>query len=207
MKRIVQCPKCESKLAVFDLGKPINQKCPKCGNAFIVDTEQNKTGSTAPAAMPAETSTIAATPTASSPVVVTTTPASKDVSAHPQATSDAEPAKMSLPTVPEATAPVPVIPAPAVTSQLSSAPELKEVSLKKPVSKPAAPKPATPELSTAQEPIAHHSGISFLHVMVIIGLLILTIILQVMGKKAAEKHYADLATRLSRIEVKMQSIK
>lgn len=36
MKRIVQCPKCETKLSVFDLGKPISQKCPKCANTFEV---------------------------------------------------------------------------------------------------------------------------------------------------------------------------
>ncbi|MCL2104002.1 MAG: zinc-ribbon domain-containing protein [Kiritimatiellaeota bacterium] len=39
MKRIVQCPKCEAKLSVFDLGKPISQKCPKCGNTFDVMPE------------------------------------------------------------------------------------------------------------------------------------------------------------------------
>ena len=39
MKRIVQCPKCETKLSVFDLGKPISQKCPKCTNTFEVTSE------------------------------------------------------------------------------------------------------------------------------------------------------------------------
>ncbi|MCL1920740.1 MAG: hypothetical protein FWG50_06635 [Kiritimatiellaeota bacterium] len=39
MKRIVQCPQCETKLSVFDLGKPISQKCPKCGNTFEVTPE------------------------------------------------------------------------------------------------------------------------------------------------------------------------
>ena len=42
MKRTITCPKCEAKLAVFDLGKPINQKCPKCGNTFVVDSEEKK---------------------------------------------------------------------------------------------------------------------------------------------------------------------
>ncbi|MDR2850397.1 MAG: FYDLN acid domain-containing protein [Verrucomicrobiota bacterium] len=42
MKRVVTCPNCETKLAVFDLGKPINQKCPKCGNAFVVESEEKK---------------------------------------------------------------------------------------------------------------------------------------------------------------------
>jgi len=39
MKRIVQCPKCEAKLSVFDSGKPISQKCPKCANTFEVTPE------------------------------------------------------------------------------------------------------------------------------------------------------------------------
>ena len=51
-----------------------------------------------------------------------------------------------------------------------------------------------------------HSGISFLHVIVIIGLLMLSIVVQVMGKKAAEKHYVDLAERLSRVEAKLMAI-
>lgn len=44
MKRTITCPKCEAKLAVFDLGKPINQKCPKCGNAFVVESEEKNDG-------------------------------------------------------------------------------------------------------------------------------------------------------------------
>lgn len=40
MKRIIQCPQCEAKLSVFDIGKPISQKCPKCGNAINVESEE-----------------------------------------------------------------------------------------------------------------------------------------------------------------------
>ena len=40
MKRIIQCPKCEAKLSVLDIGKPISQKCPKCGNSINLDSEQ-----------------------------------------------------------------------------------------------------------------------------------------------------------------------
>ena len=43
MKRIITCPKCEAKLSVFDLGKPINQKCPKCGNTFVVESTEKTT--------------------------------------------------------------------------------------------------------------------------------------------------------------------
>ena len=44
MKRIITCPKCEAKLSVFDLGKPINQKCPKCNNAFVVESDEKSAG-------------------------------------------------------------------------------------------------------------------------------------------------------------------
>ncbi|GEM_PF-1964074 len=40
MKRIIQCPQCEAKLSVFDIGKPISQKCPKCGNSIDVESEE-----------------------------------------------------------------------------------------------------------------------------------------------------------------------
>ena len=48
MKRIVQCPKCEAKLSVFDLGKPITQKCPKCSTTFDVASEGGATASEKP---------------------------------------------------------------------------------------------------------------------------------------------------------------
>jgi hypothetical protein len=39
-KRIVTCPECEVKLSVFDFGKPINQKCPKCSKTFVIESEE-----------------------------------------------------------------------------------------------------------------------------------------------------------------------
>jgi|GEM_PF-1139636 len=53
MKRIVQCPKCQAKLSVFDMGKPITQKCPKCGDTFTIESEANK-GASDDKAAPAE---------------------------------------------------------------------------------------------------------------------------------------------------------
>ena len=62
MKRIVQCPKCEAKLSVFDSGKPISQKCPKCANTFevtpegAVETPAPETPAASPSAPVTETS-------------------------------------------------------------------------------------------------------------------------------------------------------
>lgn len=44
MKRIIQCPHCEAKLSVFDIGKPISQKCPKCGKAINAESEVPSSG-------------------------------------------------------------------------------------------------------------------------------------------------------------------
>lgn len=41
MKRVIQCPKCEAKLSIFDIGKPINQICPKCGEKFTIESERS----------------------------------------------------------------------------------------------------------------------------------------------------------------------
>lgn len=49
MKRIVQCPACGAKLSVFDLGKPITQKCPKCEHTFDVMPESAADAPTAEA--------------------------------------------------------------------------------------------------------------------------------------------------------------
>lgn len=39
-KRIVTCPECEVKLSIFDFGKPIDQKCPKCNKTFVIESEE-----------------------------------------------------------------------------------------------------------------------------------------------------------------------
>jgi phage FluMu protein Com len=73
MKQNVQCPKCEAKLSVFVLGKPITQKCPKCGNTFevspdgTVTTPSAETPSSAPVAETAEKEKSASAPAAPKP--------------------------------------------------------------------------------------------------------------------------------------------
>ena len=43
MKRIVECPSCKTKMQIFDIGKEINQKCPRCQNSFEIHPEETKT--------------------------------------------------------------------------------------------------------------------------------------------------------------------
>jgi phage FluMu protein Com len=40
MKRVVECPSCETKLQVFDTGKGAKQKCPRCKNEFDINPEK-----------------------------------------------------------------------------------------------------------------------------------------------------------------------
>lgn len=39
-KRIVECEKCQAKLSIFDTGKPMKQKCPKCGETIEINAEK-----------------------------------------------------------------------------------------------------------------------------------------------------------------------
>lgn len=39
MKRVVECPSCHTKLQIFDIGKKIEQKCPRCANTFVIEPE------------------------------------------------------------------------------------------------------------------------------------------------------------------------
>ncbi len=254
MKRIVQCPKCEAKLAIFDLGKPISQKCPKCGNAFVVDSDAGKTKmpktppapssaaaegapapdpattpSVAPAAVPAapapaaapiaepsikpadapaavQTPAPAAVPAASAPAAV---PAAAPVPAAVPAAAPAEPAAKpadAQATVASAPTAAPAEPAakPADAPAASPGANRKEITLKKPAPRAAA-KPASATAPEPHTPEIPHCGVSFLHVVAIIGLLILSIILQVMNKKASQRSAYDLAERLNRIEAKLQA--
>jgi len=100
---------------------------------------------------------------------------------------------------------------PAATSTPAAAP--KEIALKKPAARPessstlATAKPVATDLSTVDpEPVIHHSGVSFLHIMVIIGLLVLSIIMQVISKKTAQKNYVDLANRITHLESKIPAL-
>jgi len=51
MKRIVQCQKCQTKFSVFDMGKTVTKRCPKCGESVVIEPEQAKSGD-APATPP-----------------------------------------------------------------------------------------------------------------------------------------------------------
>ncbi len=187
MKRIVTCPKCEAKLAVFDLGKPINQKCPKCGNAFVIESEENKDKE---AVKPAE-----ATDTGK-PAEAT------DTGKPAEATDTGKPANDSEKKSEDAGKPSDTAP-----DKKEPAAKEKEITLKKPVErsggmdKPlAVPKREPVASAVLDEAVPHAAGPSPLFARVIAGLLILVIVMQVMLKMRADKQYKTLIEHLQYIE-------
>ncbi len=182
MKRIVQCPKCQAKLAVFDLGKPINQKCPKCSESFVIESEEGKAGDAAkPAATAAPAAAAAETKDPAMPAVKPEKPA--DVKSEPQAAGKTESPAEAKKDVKEE---------PKVTPK----PEVPAAAAPKPAPKTAAPRPV-PSMDQEPELPVPHSGVSFLHIVVIIGLLILVIAMQVMAKKNAERRFNSLEAQIS----------
>ena len=193
MKRIIPCPKCEAKLAVFDLGKPINQKCPKCGNAFTIESEEKKADE-------------------KKPEEAVKTPAEKTETAGPakpeeakkteEAAKTPEPAK---PEVSEKPGAAPVAAAPAAEDKKPAETKEKEITLKKPADAPAPAakpraesKPAAPAMPELPEP--HAGGGSMLPAALTIGLLIIVIAMQVISQKRANAQYANLIQHLQYIE-------
>ena len=202
MKRIVQCPKCQAKLSVFDFGKPINQKCPKCSENFVIESIEKKDAATS----------------SPEPDAPATAPESTPVK-QPADTKDKEPAqKNGEPKTAPASEPAAVVPAPAITPLAPAAPTStdapkeslpkKSKDLPTPSSSPRpAAKPAASALPEHDDMPMSHCGVSFLHLVTIIGLLVLSLIVQVISKRQADKNYVDLANRISRIEAALKANK
>lgn len=213
MKRIVTCPKCEAKLAVFDLGKPINQKCPKCGNAFVIESEEKKE-----AVKPAEAADVVKP---ASDDAKTAEASSRDDTKAGKAVKAAEgkepkdkpadkpdgPATEKKDAVGEKTENADKPSDKSPDKKEPSAKE-KEITLKKPVERPGGTdKPLTmpkqePVASAALDNAVPHAagGPSPLFSIAIAGLLILVIVMQVMMKMRAEKQYKTLIEHLQYIE-------
>ena len=161
MKRIVQCPKCQAKLSVSDIGKPIKQKCPKCNENFVIESAD-----------------------------------AKAVDAKKEQPADAVPGSVN----PE----VKAEPKPETSTKPESKPEekpevkaeAKEPAAPKPAPKPAAQKPVTSALPETEFP-EHHSGVSGLHLVGIIGLLVVVILMQVISARNSAKRFSNLETQLS----------
>lgn len=213
MKRIVQCPKCEAKLAVFDLGKPINQKCPKCGESFAIESQEKK-GEAA-----ADVKVAAAAPEAAKPAEATPAPeakADKPAPAAPakpekaDATASAPAAKPEEKKAADAPAPAakPEEKAPAkaeaASAPAAAATDKKEIALKKPVAPAPAKTPGKPAAAPAEaEPVLHHCGFSFMNLVTIIGLLAIIIVMQVLAKVQSDKQYKKVIEHLQFIESKV----
>ena len=189
MKRIVQCPKCQTKLSVLDLGKPIKQKCPKCKETFDIESEEGKSAvtkkePTADAAPVAEGANSKPEVKADAHVGDKTnaeTKAETKPDTKPEAKPDAKPEAKSD-TKPEA--------------KPDAKPESKEAAAPKPVAKAAAPKPAAAPVPQP-EVHQHHGGLSFQHILVVIVLLICVLLLQFKTMYYDANRFNELTTQIS----------
>ena len=218
MKRIVTCPKCEAKLAIFDLGKPINQKCPKCGNAFVIESEEKKepaksedaaVGSVKPENGRDKKNDASSgdVKPADADVKAAGSAAQKEKAADKpdgQATDQKEAAPKNT-----AGAEKPADPSP---DKKEPAAKEKEITLKKPVQrsggtdKPVLPTRPGSAAPSALDEVAPQTapGPSPIFSMVVMGLLILVIVMQIMMKLRADKQYKTLIDHLQYIEKNMK---
>lgn len=203
MKRIVQCPKCAAKLAVFDLGKPINQKCPKCGNVFVVDSDTKK-----PDTNPAEKADEPVKAPADEPKKDGPAAAEKPAAAVHAETKPAEekaeqgeekPAEEKKPVEDKKPAEAKK-PAEEKKEEPARKPEPKSP-VTAPKSKPALKPQTAPSASiTPSDQTAQPAGPSPLFNAIILGGLVLIIIMQLITKVQANKQYGKLIEHLQYIE-------
>ena len=180
MKRIVQCPKCQTKLSVLDLGKPIKQKCPKCKETFDIESEEGKSVDTKK-----EPSADAA------PVAASAEP-------KPEVKADAQPgdntsAEPKAETKPEAKPEAKLEAKP--DAKPDAKPEAKEAAAPKPAPKPAAPRPAF-EPAPRPDVHEHHGGLSFQHILVVIILLIFVLVMQFKTMYYVAQRFNDLESQI-----------
>ena len=201
MKRVVQCPKCETKLSVFDSGKPINQKCPKCRESFVVESEEAKS---AGADKPADAKADPAAEKKADPSADT------KIDAKVEGTGDAKPADAKAEAKPDATADEKTEgKADAKTEAKADAPAAKETP-KKSFAKSAAsaqPKPTPSADAGAPAPQHVDSGISYMDVMMILGLLVLSLIIQVVGIRKNAVRFNALDDQIQHLEAQLNTLK
>ena len=242
MKRIVQCPKCESKLAVFDIGKTINQKCPRCGNAFEIASDEKPEGAAGKTSEKKKSKKIAApeaaapekeagketatVPAAEKTASTDTKSAAEKTEPQPEAAAEKKPEEKAkadekkAESTAEKTALNPEGQAKAdekKTEVSAEKPEekaegqekkadvapKKEIALKKPTGRPLAPAPApAPE----PEPPAPAHGVSFLHIVVLFGMLLVVIGALVVSHKKTQARLDKMDKDINQIVKQIQAL-
>ena len=245
MKRIVQCPKCQAKLSVFDMGKTIHQKCPKCGETFVIEsepspkTDEAKTPPPKADAQPEVKTEKAAEPkvevktelpaetkaepkTDAKPEIKAEAKADSKTDAKTETKSEAKP-ETKTESKPETKAEVKTdskTDAKTETKPDAKAEEKSDVKATGTAKEPAVKKggfkaaAAQSKSSTASEsntpPATDHSfacGISFFDVMIIIGLLIFSLVLQVIGIRKDSSRFNYLDQQVQSIQSQLNALK
>lgn len=171
MKRIVACPKCEAKLSVFDTGKPINQKCPKCGHAFVISAEGAKSAEEAAAEAPK--------PAAKGDATDKTAAVGKDDKTAAVGKDDK------------------AVESKAEKSAEAKASATKSAEAKAPAKKSDGASALDDFDAAAEVPVG---GVTFMFKAAVIGLLLLIAIMLVISKRTADKQYGKIMEHFQYIE-------
>jgi len=220
MKRVVQCPKCDAKLSVFDSGKPINQKCPKCRESFVVESEEAKSaGEDKPAAAAADSASEKKTDQPADAKADTKTdaktPEKGDVKADakPGTPADAKAetkAEDKTSGKPEEKAESKTdAKTEAKTDAKAEAVAGKDVAKKSIVKTAVSSQPKSTPSPEAAAPLPSHvdSSISYMDVMMILGLLVLSLIIQVVGIRKNAVRFNALDDQIQSLQAQLNTLK
>ncbi len=97
MKRIVECPSCKTKMQIFDIGKEINQKCPRCKNSFeILPEKETKPSAAETDAAPAAAAEIIPEAIQPAPSVTQPEPAAETAQVKTESKAAEQPAEKKI---------------------------------------------------------------------------------------------------------------
>ena len=192
MKRIVECPSCKTKLQIFDMGKALKQKCPRCKEDFDIEPEKSESDQEATPEPAVEKKESVEEKPEQKPV--------EETKETQKAVSEEKAPEKDKPEVkagekapekekPEADKPAADEKKAGTDKKESPAPQSKPSGLvKKPLSAASKPAPApAPAAPSHEPPLAGLSGIQF---WVIVALIVCMIIIQVVF---AKKQMAQLS--------------
>jgi len=209
-KRVVTCPECEVKLSVFDFGKPINQKCPKCSKTFVIESEEKDEAEKADAAKSAGDGEKKAEASAddakkTDATVKAAEDKGKEDKKEDKESKDKSADKSEKKDVSEKKSEDTAASSDKASDKKESAAKDKEITPKK----SAAPaggmdKPAASSTDLDDMELHAPAGPSPLFSVIMLGGLILVIVMQVMMKMRADKQYVSLIKHLQYIEEKLK---
>ncbi|MDA3925569.1 MAG: hypothetical protein PF904_12800 [Kiritimatiellae bacterium] len=212
MKRIVECPSCHTKMQIFDIGKEINQKCPRCNNFFDIypedkESPEKKESETKPDEVKTTTAETKEEPKAEEKTVGKTEEktAEKKIVVKPSS-------KKSVKQSAAAATKKKSIAAKKTTDAKKATDEKKPTAATKPsgivkkpltATKPAAPATPAPAAAHAPHPELPPAGFSSFQFTVLAALLVISIIIQIFFANKQMKQISIVNDNLKIIHSKL----